>query len=66
MAVKTFGWHSNVNNDLQVHMTTTFKCSHITLVKVAKFGDHSLNNTEVINFLAKGKGVAQKTPHRSE
>ena len=66
MAVKTFGWHGNVNNDLHVHMKTTFKCSHITLVKVAEFGGHSLNSTEVINFLAKGKGVAQKTPPRSE
>ena len=39
---------------------------HITLVKVAKFGGHSLNSTEVVNFLAKGKVVAQKTPPRSE
>ena len=65
-AVKTFGCHGNVNKDVHVHMTTTFKCSHITLVKVAKFGGHSLNSTEVINFLAKGRGVTQKTPPKSE
>lgn len=66
MVVKTFVCNGNVNNDLHVHTTTTFKCFHITLVKVAKFCGHSLNSTEVIKFPAKGKGVAQKTPSRSE